>query len=206
MGIRIYIEGGGDERATKARLHKALGQFLNPVRERARERAVRWHITVCGGRDKAFDNFKTALKTHPDAFNILLVDSEAPVTASGPWEHLAVRDKWKRPREVAAEHCHLMVQAMESWLIADREKLREYYGKDFHEGSLPNRPNVEEIPKSELEAALKKAAGNTKKKTYHKTQHAPRILEKLRLSVVCEKAPYCQRLVDTLKERIEAAG
>ena len=171
MGIRIYIEGGGDERATKARLHKALGQFLNPVRERARERAVRW-----------------------------------PVTASGPWEHLAVRDKWKRPREVAAEHCHLMVQAMESWLIADREKLREYYGKDFHEGSLPNRPNVEEIPKSELEAALKKAAGNTKKKTYHKTQHAPRILEKLRLSVVCEKAPYCQRLVDTLKERIAAAG
>ena len=48
----------------------------------------------CGGRDTAFEVFKTALETYPDAFLVLLVDSEAP-SSVGAWQHLRAKDGWE---------------------------------------------------------------------------------------------------------------
>ena len=51
----------------------------------ARDKGIRWHIVTCGPRNAAFDAFRTAQAQHPEAFNVLLVDSEAPVQATpGP--------------------------------------------------------------------------------------------------------------------------
>ncbi|MEE8452221.1 MAG: DUF4276 family protein, partial [Thermoguttaceae bacterium] len=123
------------------------------------------------------------------------------------WEHLKNRpgDHWDNPG-VENEHCHLMVQTMEAWLIADREKFKEYYGQGFQENALPNNPNVEQIGKDTLEDALKRATRNTKKGEYHKTRHAPEILERIRLSEVAtaEKAKHCKRLRDKLLDEIAA--
>jgi hypothetical protein len=95
---------------------------------------------------------------------------------------------------------------MEAWLIADRERLAEYFGKGFHEKSLPPSPNVEQIDKQTLAKSLDKAAKPTNKKGYDKTRDAPRILERIRVSVVRAKAPYCDRLLNTLADRIKAVG
>jgi len=89
--IRVYIEGGGDQRSTRARLRRAFGVYLRELRDRARSKRIRWNIIICGGRTSTFDDYQTALETHPDAFNVLLVDSEGPVTCSSPWEHLRNR-------------------------------------------------------------------------------------------------------------------
>jgi hypothetical protein len=113
-------------------------------------------------------------------------------------------DQWEKPRGVEDKHCHLMVQTMESWLIADRERLREYYGRDFHENALPKNPNVEAIEKNLLIKALENATRNTQKGSYHKTRHAPDILEQIRLGEVVKGAKSCQRLCSTLVAEIEA--
>jgi hypothetical protein len=83
----IYAEGGGDGKDTKAIFRNGLSKFLAELEEMARQKRIRWQIIVCGGRNATFDAFQTALRTHPDAFNILLVDSEDKVTKA-PRLHL----------------------------------------------------------------------------------------------------------------------
>ena len=204
--VRIYVEGGGDHKDTKGRFETAFGRFLKELRDRARRKRIRWNVTACGGRTATFDAYAMALRSHPDAFNVLLVDSEGPVSYPSPCEHLSNRphDRWQNPG-VDDRHCHLMVQTMEAWLIADREKLREYYGQDFYEKALPDNPNVEEIEKDTLLKALKHATRHTKKREYHKTRHAPQILERIRASEVRQKASFCDRLFNTLIAEIDAA-
>ena len=203
--IRLYIEGGGDQKDTKARLRTAFGAFLRELRDRAREKRIHWSIITCGGRASTFDDYQTALRSHPRAFNVLLVDAEAPVISDSPWEHLKSRpgDEWDNPG-MEDKHCDLMVQTMEAWLIADREKLREYYGQGFQENSLPENPNVEQIAKNVLEEALKNATRNTRKGPYHKTHHAPEILGRIRPTEVKKKATFCSRLFNTLGSQIDA--
>ena len=195
--IRIYIEGGGDGRETKARLRQGFSAFLSQLRERARDRSIRWEVVACGSRESTFRNYKTALDSHPDAFNVLLVDAEAPVISDRPWEHLHRRDNWDNPG-VEDKHCHLMVQCMEAWLIADREAIRGYYGQHFQENALPNNPDVEAVDKDRLIDALQNATRNTTKGKYHKTRHGPEILERIRSEEVRSKSQYCERLFHTL--------
>lgn len=78
--VRIYAEGGGDKKDTRARLREGFSLFLYSLRKTAREKGVRWSVIVCGGREQTYDRFTTALNAHHDAFNVLLVDSEGPVT------------------------------------------------------------------------------------------------------------------------------
>jgi len=96
-----------------------------------------------------------------------------------------------------------MVQIMEAWLIADREKLAAYYGEGFQASALPRAANVEEIPKQTLMAALKRATRKTRKGQYHKTNHGPAILAELRPEEMSGRAPYCRRLFDVLDTVIE---
>ena len=190
------MEGGGDQRDKSQPLREGLGQFLAPLRERARLRKINWDIMVCGSRNSAFDNFKTALKVHPEAFNILLVDSEGPVHQQ-PWAHLK-RDRWKKPARVKEENCHLMVQAMEAWLIADVDALRAFYGQGFNSNPIPKTKDVESVEKARLVSSLRQAIRKTSKRDYDKTRHAPKILALLNAEKVQKKAAHCKRLFNTL--------
>lgn len=204
--IRIYVEGGGNDKEIKARLRRGLDAFLAELKDRARGRKIHWEVVFCGGRAATFRDYRIALRSHPEAFNLLLVDAEGPVTCKNPWEHLRTRpgDQWQNPG-VDDKQCHLMVQAMEAWLIADREKLAEYYGRDFHDKALPDNRNVEQIDKEALARALSSATRNTKKGEYHKTRHAPDILERIRPAEVRARASYCERLFQTLCAQIDEA-
>ena len=68
---------------------------------------------------------------------------------------------------------------------------------------MPDNPNVEQIDKQSLERSLAMATRQTKKGAYHKTRHAPDILERIRPEVVKSKATYCKRLFDTLAAEID---
>ena len=113
-GIRIYVEGGGDGKETRSWVRQGFRQFLEDLVVLARERRIRWNIIACGPRNAAYDGFTIALENHPSVFNVLLVDSEAPVTQK-PWQHLQNRDGWNSD-DLDDECCHLVVQTMESWL------------------------------------------------------------------------------------------
>jgi len=202
--IRIYVEGGGQDDRTRSRLRVGLQGFLRDLWSRARQRGIHLKIVACGDGARTVRSFHRALAWHPDALNVLLVDAEGPVTEAGARQHLGTRDprQWTGAR-VEDDHCHLMVQMMEAWLIVDREKLAEYYGNGFHVNSLPDNTNVEQIDKQTLERSLAKATRDTKKRQYHKTHHAPDILECIRPEVVKSKASHCKRLFDTLAAKID---
>ncbi len=197
--VRIYVEGGGDGRDSKAQLREGFSQFLSDWRTIARSKRIRWRIIPCGPRGAAYRNFKNALQDHPDAFNILLVDSEGPVS-SAPWQHLSSRDNWQALG--TDERCHLMVQMMEAWLVADVDALGKFYGQDFNANPIPKNPNVEEITKQSLEPALKAATKNTTKGEYHKIRHGPRILAQLDVAKVRKAAAHCNRLFTTLADKL----
>jgi len=199
--IRIYVEGGGDQKETKAQIRQGFRIFLKDLVEIARSKRIKWDIITCGSRNNAFRSFKNALKDYPDAFIVLLVDSEAPVKQP-PWEHLKFRDNWDSPG-VNDTHCHLMVQTMEAWLIGDIDNLKIFYGQGFKENSIPQNPNVETIDKNSLEQSLKDATRNTSKGEYQKIQHASKLLEKLDVAKVRNAAPHCDRLFTTLAEIME---
>jgi hypothetical protein len=81
-------------------------------------------------------------------------------------------------------------------------KVEEYYGKDFNAKVLKGNLKVEELDKDRIEKILEQATKDTKKKSYHKTRDAPKLLETIRLIEVRKNAYFCDRLVGTLEEEI----
>lgn len=195
--IRIYVEGGGSSNVTKSLLRRGFSTFLNDLVECARRKRIRWSIIVCGGREQAYDDFQLALRSHPEAFNVLLVDAEAPVRFM-PWRHLLLNDRWPQPSGTRDEQCHLMVQTMEAWLIADRGTLAGYYGSSFVVSALPASKDVERIDKSALESILARATRASKRGSYHKIRHGAALLEQIDPAIVRAAAPSCERLFTTL--------
>ncbi|MBW4645774.1 MAG: DUF4276 family protein [Goleter apudmare HA4340-LM2] len=204
--IRIYIEGGGDGKNTKALIRQGFSQFCKYLVELAKTQKIHWDIIICGSRNNALRDFKNALTSHPDAFNVLLVDAEAPVTIQSPWGHLKIRDNWDIPSGVDDSHCHLMVQAMEAWLIADIETLKKFYGQGFRENAIPKNSCVENIDKDSLEPSLKSATRNTTKGEYHKINHTSKLLALLDVATVRNASPYCDRLFTTLAENMNVTA
>ena len=194
--IRIYIEGGGDGRNTRGLLREGFNKFLQELNQLARSRKIKWNIIICDSRNNTFSQFKSALKEHPDAFNVLLVDAEASVKKA-PWQHLKERDNWNKP-EVDDTCCHLMVQMMEAWFLADIEALKRFYGQGFKENAIPKNLNVEKINKTEIYSALQKATKETSKGEYGKIQHGARLLEQISVAKVRAASLYCDRLCDRL--------
>jgi hypothetical protein len=198
--IRLYIEGGGNSKNTKFLMHQGFNKFFSPIAELAQTHKIRWKIIICGSRNNAFRDFSIALKAHPNAFNVLLVDAEGPVNTTA-CQHLKQRDNWELA-QVDDEQCHLMVQTMEAWLIADIDTLKKFYGQGFKENSIPKNPNVEQIDKQQLEPSLKAATRKTSKGEYHKIQHASKLLALLNVDKVRLAAPHCERIFTVLTQKM----
>ena len=199
--IRIYIEGGGDAKDTKAFLRQGFSTFLDALKSEARRKRIRWAIIACGPRQRAFQDFKIAEKEHAAAFNVLLVDSESAVKNS-PWQHLESRDGWD-VRGLPTDRCHLMVQAMEAWFVADIGALLQFYGQGFNSNPIPGGQTVENMAKELLSRALKEATRNTSKGEYHKVRHAYKLLELIDPTTVRHASQYCDRLFTTVVEKME---
>jgi hypothetical protein len=166
-------------------------------------------VIPCGGREGAFDSFKTAMqRASEDCMPMLLVDSEEPVTVTSTWAHLKQRkgDEWDKPDNATDAHVHLMVQCMEAWFLADLDTLKKYYGKDFKEGALPivsQGASIENVAKKKIEDGFKKATKPTKSKgVYSKGKHSFDILGMIDPSNIVQKSKFARRLIDELKARL----
>ena len=139
------------------------------------------------------------------------MDSEDPVNVTHqqgnpdqwkPWDHLYQSDKWNKPANADDMDCHLMVQCMEAWFIADRQALVEFFGQDFNENKLPGvARSIESIQKQELYQALAGATRNCKKGQYGKGAHSFNLLAKINPQTVTTASPWAKRLIDTLNRR-----
>jgi hypothetical protein len=171
-------------------------------------------VVACGSRLDAYKSFCTALANGEAA--LLLVDSESAIDANhqhGPadtwkaWAHLKSRvgDEWDKPPGAAGVECHLMVQVMESWFLADRATLIAFFGHGFRHNALPaaGRP-IEEIAKLEVYDALKKATSNCKTKIeYSKGEHSFKLLTKLDPAKVTQASPWANRFVAGIRKMMD---
>ena len=201
--IRIYMEGGGDSKGTWGKIREGMDAFLSEQKQCARDAGVKVRVIPRGGRRQTYDDFLTGCDANPDALNLLLVDAEAPVAATRtPKQHLQTREGDKWPCPGPDDRYHLMVQTMEAWFMADQDAVAAFYGQGFNRNALRGNPQVEQIPKLDLEQKLKAATKATKKETYHKIKHGAELLKKIDPSKVRAAAPYCDRLFTTVAKAI----
>ena len=151
----------------------------------------------CGSRQIAFRDFSKAVTEGETA--LLLVDAEEPVKSQRPWQHLKDCDNWDQPKAATDDQCHLMVQVMESWFLADTAALKSYFRQGFQEGALPQNPRIEQVPKEDIERRLKQATRNSSKGEYSKGKHSFEILAEIDPAKVRQQSPYAERFLSTLR-------
>ena len=193
MSVKLYVEGGGDSKALRTACRRGFSRFI----EKAGLRGRMPRIVACGGRDDAYDSFKTAHAREGEAA-MLLVDAEGPMSEPGPWQHLERRDGWRRPDGATDGQCHLMVQVMESWFLADTDTLESFYGRDFRRRALPANPEVEDVSKQDVLDGLTRATRDTTKGHYNKGAHSFEILADLDPEKVRNASPHAARLIQAL--------
>lgn len=187
---QVYVEGGSRGRLAK-QCRIALSTFLN----KAGVARQSFQIVACGSRGDAYAKFSVdAGKGRPA---ILLVDAENPVTALSPWQHLQAIDGWGRPSGAMDDQCHLMVQIMESWFLADTDVLQSFYGRDFARQSLPAGQDIEAIPKQDVLDGLDQATRYTTKGRYKKA-HSFELLQMLDPSKVRKRSPHVERFIQVV--------
>lgn len=207
--VKLFVEGGGSATTLKSECREGFKTFITKSGVGRRPR-----IVACGSRSEAYNDFCTAVNNKEDA--MLLVDSEEAVAADSqdgddktkwlPWNHLGKRegDLWIRPKGSVDLDCHMMVQIMETWFLADHPALVRFFGNGFKEGKLPSTERaIEEIPKSEVYRSLKDATADCKTKApYGKGAHSFKVLASLDPGIVAKASPWVARFVDALKEKM----
>jgi hypothetical protein len=196
--ITIFVEGGG-----KGALRSECRQAFKQLFDRAGFEKRSPKVVPCGSRREAFDDFCHELSLDKQGeFPMLLVDSEDAVTKP-VWQHLRERqgDQWEQPEDATDDHAHLMVQCMESWLIADKDNLETYFGNGFVVSRLPPGTNVEVISKAAVFAGLRAATRDTTPKgEYSKGTHSFKILALTDPFKVRRASAHANRFFDTLEK------
>jgi hypothetical protein len=172
VSAHIYIEGA-ESKEDQIRCREGFRRLLEKMGFAAQKRMPR--LSACGGRDSAFDDFKTALAVAPAGhFVAMLIDSEDPLAdLENTWAHLKTRDHWDMPNGATDEQVLFMTTCMESWIIADRETLKKHYGHKLQENALP--------PTNNLEA---RGRGDVHDKLTHATRECSNAYEKGKRSFV----------------------
>ena len=193
MSIQVFVEGAGNTRALNTACRSGFRKFI----ENAGLAGNMPRIVPCGSREDAYNDFRTAQAAGEVV--MLLVDAEGPVTAPNPWQHLNSTDNWGQPANATDDQCHLMVQVMESWFLADKVALASFYGQGFRPQDLPPNPDIERVPKADVLAGLAQATRNTK--SYKKGSDSFQILEKLDPAKVRTASAYADRLLQALSSQ-----
>ena len=213
--IAIYVEGGGDTAQQRAELRNGFDALLRAQKQAARAKRLGWKLVPSGGRDHAYHAFRNTIDNAREAtLVILLVDSEEAVARESDNEagdgmariqHLRNCDGW-RFDDAEAPQVHLMVQCMEAWIVADSEAVAAFYGTAFQDTALPKRSNLEDEPKPDVMAKLKKATAKTQKGEYAKIKHASKLLALIAPAKVSAHCARFQTLSTWLTSQIEAAA
>lgn len=198
VAIKIYIEGGGEGKHLDIAFQRAWAKFFQAAGLQGRmPRAVRGK-----GRKNTYDLFCTAFKNRKaDELPLLLLDSEDAVAERDTaWQHLKKRDQMDRPKGSEDHHVYLMVQVMETWLLADPEALQAYFGSKFKANKIPAWSDLEAQPKQNVLDVLGKATAECEEKRYAKGKVSFEVLACIHPHKVKEKCPHAKQLLDFLDE------
>ncbi len=190
MEIRIYFEGTWTLKTSFRRFFAELQTAASGA-----DSEIEFVPAKNGTRD-----YRKALRSHPNAWNILLKDSEEQM----PQNPAALCERHGIDPKLVGD-VFWMVELMESWFLADPEALAKYYGKDFLASAIGGTQDVEKIQKAVVLNRLKQASRNTQKGEYHKVKHAPHLLERLDPDRVQKHASHCRKLFDAVRARLQGS-
>jgi hypothetical protein len=198
VSARLYIEGG-ESKEDQIRCREGFRKLL----EKAGFSGRLPRLTACGGRNSAFDDFRTAFaKRRQGDYIAMLVDSEDPLgDIEQTWEHLAKRDGWVRPATANNEQVLFMTTCMETWIVADRAALREHYGHRLQENALPPLTDLEKRDRHEVHNQLAHASRNCSN-AYAKGKRSFEVLAKLDPVVLKQHLPSVVRIDRILKANL----
>ena len=219
MSVTVYVEGGGDSAELKGQCRKGFRALLAKAGFGGRPHRV----VACGSRNDAFRDFKIALRKRverkDDEYPILLVDSEDPVAddnqpdanPSGAWRHLSgPPDHWTRPSGAKDDQAQLMVTTMETWLLADRQALIDYFfpamsGSAISASALLLDADLESYRKKKVVDTLRNTTQPSSKGRYHKGNHSFDLLGKIEPKELKSRLPHFRHFIKTLDARLPPA-
>ena len=194
--VRIFIEGGGSGKISDKVFKEAWTKFFTAAGLTGRmPKIVRGE-----GRSTTFRKFRT-VNRRPNELLLLLVDSEGPVAdGHSTWQHLKARpeDNWDKPPDTGDDSAFLMVQIMETWFLADRGALRDFFGPQLNENHFREWPNLEEIHKDTVINALEQATSNCQK-PYSKGRVSFELLGEINPQTVAAACPHADQLLRYLR-------
>ncbi|MCW8208228.1 DUF4276 family protein [Verminephrobacter aporrectodeae subsp. tuberculatae] len=206
--VKLFVEGGGGGLEKECR--EGFRKFITTAGIKNQPR-----IVASGSRSKAFDDYRIAIDNGEEA--LLLIDSEAPVADQHqqgadadqwkPWAYLRNRqdDAWEQPAGASDTDCHLMVQCMENWFLADRTTLRKFFGQGFKENQLPDNRLIEQVKNNDACSALTNATRDCETKgSYRKSAHSFKLLKKVDPDRITAASPWARRFVDALKKKMDS--
>ncbi|MEA1866947.1 MAG: DUF4276 family protein, partial [Thermodesulfobacteriota bacterium] len=131
----IYLEGGGDSKELHTRCREGFRKLL----EKCGYEGNMPRLVACGGRGAAFADFRSAHGSRaPEDFIVMMIDSEEPLNdTEATWNHLINRDGWEKPPDTVDEQVLFMTTCMETWIVTDRDGLRNHYGSRLQVSALP---------------------------------------------------------------------
>ncbi len=155
---RIYLEGGGRGKDLRVRCRRGFRELL----ERCGFQQRMPRLVACGGRKEAYDRF-AGQNLGSGEYLALWVDSEQPVQAlHQPWAHVQQHDGWAVPPEATDDNLLLAVTCVESWLAADPETMRRFFGSGFRPQKLPAARAIEATDAQTTATQLQQATAGCK--------------------------------------------
>ena len=199
MRAYIYIEGAGDSKGLHVRCRQGFRQLL----ERCGFSGRMPRLVACGGRSAAYGDFKTAHESNKAEYVAMLIDSEKPVSnPEETWDHLRNCDRWERPDGADDEQVLFMTTCMETWIVADRDTLRQHYGSSLQESALPSLISLEQGNRQDIQEGLKRATRNCSN-AYQKGKRSFEILGKLEPETMESHLLAFQRAKRILNEKLQ---
>jgi hypothetical protein len=199
----IYLEGGGNAKDLHVRCRKGFRKLLKQCDGFAGRMPK---LVACGSRNSAFDDFATAhARSRPGDFVAMWIDSEDPMERhERTWEHLRTRDGWTKPRGAVDDQVLMMTTCMETWIVADRESLKQHYehdGANRQESALPPLDNLESRSRDEIQDKLVHATRKCPN-AYEKGKRSFNVLAVLTPERLKPLLPSFRRVVDVLNKKL----
>ena len=212
---RLYIEGGGRADPPPGQTNRAA--MIDSNTEAFRRGWQRFfnkagvdgqilEIAVGGGQEEAFKLFSKQLAFHglqqtTESKPLLLVDSEEPVASGNTvWQHLQTRshNSFQRPAGADDQSAYMMVQAMETWFIADLTALQHFFGVQFDASVFENFPALETILKEDALEKLRQSSFKCKPR-YRKSKVSYDLLAQINPDTVADACPHANQLLTYLR-------
>lgn len=199
--VKVYVEGGGDAERIRSACREGFTRFF----QGAGLAGIMPRVVICGGRGHAMDRFRSAVQGDSRTEkSVLLVDSEDPVngpcTGATALAHLDARDRKNLRPVTAPEKCHMMVQVMETWFLADHHGLGEFYKQGFNATGLFNNILESRAKRDVFSALLNASRFSQTRGSYGKGEHSFTLLGKIDAPAVVTQCAWAARLMTTLSE------